>query len=236
MGPGKVRNELQAHVLCRQTAVLGIGQRLCGRRQRLDGQVLVLCEAALQRVGDERIVGHGAEREHRLTVHEHVHDIEVVVGPFGSIDDRPALDADLSAVGHHLVVGSHRAYLHVEVHAHHVALLPFAGDGEVAVVGELSVSRLTVDRNGVAQALAVGVVIEVGGHRLPFHPSGDTYLHTEATGGVAVDLDGDVAVPRIACGLTESHLTACHVETGAVAQEEVDKHIAVLDGIDIAGQ
>ena len=96
--------------------------------------------------------------------------------------------------------------------------------------------RFAVDSHGVARLFAVGVGIEVAGHRLSLQPSGYAQLHVKGTGAVLVDGDGDVAVPGVAGLLRQPHLLSVHVEHTAVRHEEVDVDRAVLDGIDIAWQ
>lgn len=65
-------------------------------------------------------------------------------------------------------------------------------------------------------------------------PSRDADLHTELTCLVVIYLDGDVAVPRVLCILTQGNLLAGYFQRRRVAEEEVDIYILILYGIYVA--
>ena len=221
MAPGVVGDEAQFHIL--------------------GGQAAVAVEVECLRVGAQHFywrVGDGDVRhaELRRLVEQSAHDVEFVVHPFRTIHDGTALDAHTTFVGLHLAVGPHRAGLHVEVDAHHVALAPVAVDGQVTVFGQPTVALLAVDRHLVGQPFVVGVFIEVAGRHLAAHPSRDANFQRELPRFVLCDGECDVAVPRILGGLFQSHLAPFDVEFALVGKEEVDIDVAVFHGIHIAGE
>ena len=118
----------------------------------------------------------------------------------------------------------------------YVTGFPFSGYCEVSISSELAVSLLAIDGNGVAEAFAIGIVIKVGGHGLPFHPSGDTNLQPEQAGFVLTNLDSDITIPRVTGVLAQCNLLSFNGQIGRVAEEEVHIDVAVFHGIDIAGK
>ena len=119
MCPGVVGDKGELFVLSREAAVCVEFQRLCIRLQRLH-----LC------------VGY-SDASHlklRLLIEKHTQHIAGVVGPLGTIDQRTTLYGGTSAVGCHTSVGTHQTRLHVEVHAHLVALLPLALYGHISII------------------------------------------------------------------------------------------------------
>ena len=71
---------------------------------------------------------------------------------------------------------------------------------------------------------------------MSLHPSGNAYLQVETPGPVVLDLQRDVAIPRVLCLLTQLYLLAADLHRGTVGQEQVDIEVAVLHGIDISRQ
>ena len=119
MTPGVIRDERQRLILYRELTLLVEVERLGVGRQRDDGRAcnLSLVQLELRFLTDEG-------REH----------VELIIRMLSTVDQRAALDGNHAAVGLNLVVGTHDARLHVEVQLNLVALLPAAGDVQVAVV------------------------------------------------------------------------------------------------------
>ena len=139
-------------------------------------------------------------------------EVEVVVGPLCTIHHRSALYCHKSTVGLHLAIGTHRARLHVEVHAHHVTLLPLAVDGEVAVSSELALHLHSVNLDAVLRTEVVAVFIQVAWHYLIAHPSRNTNLHCPLSSLVGSHLDCDVTIPGVFRSLLNSHFLTFHVK------------------------
>ena len=235
MSPGEVWDESQGLVLGAQLAALVVGEGLHILGQGLHVLTLVECQYILIFRVDETIVRELALSEQRFAVLQNAHDIEaLVVWPLCTIYDRTTLDADAATVGLYLVVGTYGACLHVEVNANHIALLPLAVDGIIAILCYLSLYLLSVYGDGIAQTLAVAVVVKVRWNRLTLHPSRDADLHTELTSLVVIHLDGDISVPRVLCILAQGNLLAGHLQRRRVAEEEVNIYILILYGIYIA--
>ena len=182
-----VGDERQGLVLCLQLTLFVEVQGLCAGGEGLDR-----CAGNLAL----------AEGELWVLVDKGTHDVEAVVGMLGAIDDRAALDAHHAAVCFHLVVSTDGTGLHVEMDLDLVALLPAAVDGVVAVGGD-SADYRTVHGDGVAEALAVGVLVEVGGHDLVAHPARDADLHGKLAGSVLIDIDGDLLLHRYSRAVKE---------------------------------
>ena len=230
MTPGVVGDEFQLHVLGGKASLLVEGKRLGigGERRQLIGVGTIVSLDAEVLIGQHVKLG--------LLIDEHAHDIEVVVDSLGTINQRTALDSNHAAIGFHILNGTHRAWLHIEVEAHDVALLPLAVDGQIAVVGSCDIDVFAVYLTGGLQAQVVVIAIEVAGHDVALQPARDANLHGKLSCRVLVDGNGDIAVPRILCLLREAQLLASDIESCAVGQEEVDIHRAVFHGIDISGQ
>ena len=235
MSPGEVWDEGQGLVLGAQLAALVVGESLHILGQGLHVLTLVECQYILIFRVDEAIVRELALSELRFAVLQDAHDIEaLVVWPLCTIYDRTTLDADAAAVGLYLIVGTYGARLHIEVNANHIALLPLAVDGIIAILCHLTLYFLAVNGDGIAQSLAVAVVVEIGWYRLTLHPSRDADLHAKLTSLVVIHLDGDISVPRVLCILAQGNLLAGYLQRRRVAEEEVDIYILILYGIYIA--
>ena len=120
------------------------------------------------------------------------------------------------------------------MNANHIALLPLAVDGIIAILCHLTLYLLSVYGDGIAQSLAVAVVVEIGWYRLTLHPSRDADLHAKLTSLVVIHLDGYISVPRVLCILAQGNLLAGYLQRRRVAEEEVDIYILILYGIYIA--
>ena len=173
--------------------------------------------------------------EFRVTVHQDAQYIEIVIGPFCTVDNRTSFYSDTSTVGFHLVVGFHGTRFHIEVHFHLVAFLPFAVDGEITLL-QVGVHFFAIYFHAVFRTQSVGIRIQVAWHHLILYPSRYTYLHGKLSGTVAVYSDGDITVPRIRSGLCQFYFLAVHLQGRVVRHEEVDIYIAVFYGIDISRQ
>ena len=88
MTPSVVGDKRQRGVFGFQPSVFRETQRLCLRLDCFDG-----C------VGNRGVT----ELESGLLVDERAHDVEIVVGPFGTIDNRSSLDGNHPTVGLHFV-------------------------------------------------------------------------------------------------------------------------------------
>ena len=162
MSPGEVWDEGQGLVLGAQLAALVVGEGLHVLGQGLHALPLVECQYILIFRVDETIVRELALSELRFAVLQDAHDVEaLVVWPLCTIYDRTTLDADAATVGLYLVVGTYGARLHIEVNANHIALLPLAVDGIIAILCYLSLYLLSVYGDGIAQSLVVAVVVKV---------------------------------------------------------------------------
>ena len=230
MTPGVVGDEFQLHILGSQASLLVERERLGvgGERCQMVGVGTV--------VGGEVEVLVGQHLKSRLLVDEYAHDVEVVVDSLGAIHQRSALYGNHAAIGFNALQSSDGARLHIEVQAHHIALLPLAVDGQVAILGGGDGHLCAIDRAGGVQTLIVAVAIEVAGNDIAFQPAGNANLHSELSCRVLIDGDGDIAVPRILCLLRKAHLLTFHVERSAVGKEEVHVDRAVFHSIDVAGQ
>ena len=189
-----VGDERQGLVLCLQLTLFVEVQGLCAGGEGLDR-----CAGNLAL----------AERELWVLVDKGTHDVKAIVRVFGTIYNRAAFDAHHTTVCLHLIISAYGTSLHVEMDLDLVALLPAAVDGVVAVGGD-SADYRTVHGDGVAEALAVGVLVEVGGHDLVAHPARDADLHGKLAGSVLIDIDGNIAVPGVFRRLAKRHFFASH--------------------------
>ena len=155
---------------------------------------------------------------------------------FGTIDQRSALDTHPASVGSHLVVGTDHARFHVEADDELIALLPSPLDIHIAVFRYQERHGDTIDDEAVAEAFAVGILIEVAGHHLVAQPARDAHLQVELSHGVLVDGQHRLTVPGVFGLLGQRQLLASHVECGRVGEEEVQIDVLALHGVDVAGQ
>ena len=153
-----------------------------------------------------------------------------------TIDQRSAFDADHTTVCSYLIICTDGAGLHIETDDQFVTLFPASLDVYIAIGRDEQGHGDAIDDETVAEALAVGILIEVAGHHLVTQPTWDAHLQIEVTDGVLVDDDFRLAFPGVVGGLRESDLLPCHIKGGAVGEEEVQIDIMPLDGIDIAWQ
>ena len=172
----------------------------------------------------------------RFAVEQQGHDVEIIVGPLGTIDDGPPFDGYTSAVGCYLWVGFHGAWLHIEGEGDAVALLPSSVDGQVAIFADGILYGLAIDSDGVAEALVVGIAVEIRRNHLSLDPSGDTQFQGERASDGAVNRESDGTIPWIVGLLGEGQPLALHLQSSRVADKEVYIDILVLHSIDIAGQ
>lgn len=164
MAPCIVRDESELHVLGNETAVVVIVEYLS-----------VCCEL----VETVKKVWALYNLELRLAVHEDRENVEVIVRPLCAVNDRTTLYRDASAVCLYLVVSLHCTWLHVEVNAYNVTLLPCAVDAEVTVL-ELALNLLAVYGDAVAETLSVSVLVEIARNNLTAYPTWDTDLIVHA--------------------------------------------------------
>ena len=91
-----------------------------------------------------------------------------------------------------------------------VALLPFAVDGVVAIFCYICSNSAAVYQDGIAEAFAIGILVEIRGQDLILNPTRDTDLHGKLTCGILIDKDGDIAVPWVFRRLAKRHFFASH--------------------------
>ena len=151
MAPSVVRNEAQLHVLCVQTALLVETEELCVGLYHLN---IIVSHLFILGVKCSVLNSHL-----RTLVHQCTHNVEVVVWPLCAIYYRTTLYCYKTAVSFHVVVGAYCSWVHIEVNTHHIALLPLAVDGEVAIVGELSIHGIAVHRDVVLWTQVVGKLV-----------------------------------------------------------------------------
>lgn len=212
------------------------GQRLVLRREFalfVEVERLSICDKGLDGSSGHLAV---AKTELRFLVEEDAHDVEVVVGMLGAVDQRAALYRYHAPIGLHLVVGTYHTRFHVETDDELVALLPAALDVHITISRGQQGYGDAVDDEAIAQTLVVGIAVEVAGYYLTLQPARNADLQVEGAGGVLVDGDDGLAVPGVVGLLRQTNLLACHVERGGVGEEEVQIDVAVFHGIDIAGQ
>ena len=82
-----------------------------------------------------------------------------------------------------------------------IAFLPLARDGVVTVFSHTGGYSRSVDRDGIAEALAVGILIKVRGNDLIPYPTRDTDLHGKLPSSILVYGNGNVTVPWVLCCL-----------------------------------
>ena len=169
-----------------------------------------------------------------LTWQEKMMRIDVaIVGPLGAIYQWSAFYGDTSPIVCHSRRGDNGTDRHIEMDADDVTLLPVTIDNKIAVF-QLAVDRLSVDGDLIHGEDIVAVGIEVAGHRLVLYPSRDADHHIEGLCLVLQYLDGDIAVPRIVCGLLKGNIFTANLNGGSIRSKEIHIEIVVTYAIDIA--
>ena len=176
------------------------------------------------------------ECELRRLVDESTHDVKAIVRVFGTIYNRAAFDAHHTTVCLHLIICAYGTSLHVEMYLQLVALLPFAVNGVVAIFCYICSNSAAVYQDGIAEAFAIGILVEIRGQDLILNPTRDTDLHGKLTCGILIDKDGDIAVPWVFRRLAKRHFFASHRQVAFVGEKEVHIDVLIFYCIDIAGQ
>ena len=204
MTPSIIWYECHAHILCGESSAL------------VEAQYLTICLYHLYII----VSLLGMLCMQCTVLHNHLwalvdqrsHKIKVIVGPFGAIHNRSALNGNKSTVSLNHSVCTNCAGFHIEVYSHHIALLPFAIDGEVSVGLYFAFHLHSVHLNTILWAQVVAIFIQVTWHYLIAHPSRNTNLHPPLSSLVGSHLDCDVTIPGIFCSLLNSHFLTFHVK------------------------
>ena len=201
MAPGVIRNQCQLLVLSLQFAQLVEVERLGISHERLYG---CACYFSL------------TEYKLWILIKQRTHDVEIVVGMLGTIDQWTTFHTHHATVGLYLVICTDGAWLHVEMYLHFVALLPLAANGIVTILRQLSCYLLSIHLHGIAQTFVVGILIEIAGYDLIFHPSRDANLHGKLSDSILIYRYHNIAIPRIFSGLTQGNILSRHAELALV--------------------
>ena len=228
MVPSVVRDECQLSLLR-----IEFSQRIDGRFLYGGGELRHIERASITFcVQDRRLRSH---RKLRMGRHQHSTCVQsTILYPFCTIHQRTTFHCHTPTIVSDFGIGHHGARFHVEVDAHHIALLPLTSDRHIALGIHRGSECLAIYRDGVGELLCIVVAIEVAWNHVATYPSRDAHHQREIRSTVLGDAQRDVTLPRILRSFLQRHILAPYLQGCCIGREEIHVQIPILHRIDIA--
>jgi len=157
------------------------------------------------------------------------------IGPFRTIDNRPAFHSRLTSAGAYIGMCTHQPNRHRQREMNLVSALPRTADCRIPF---LKIQRHggSIDIQRHRRQTAVRIGIKVAGDRMILRPAGNPQIDGKLSRLSRADRDGHIAVPRIAACLGYRHLCIRQRELGGAGRIQIDVKFILGAAVHIARQ